>query len=101
MDADELCLFLDTNTILHYPQFAYVDWLAAAGTTKVRLVLCMQVIHELDSKKDDARLGERASIAIKEIRRLLKENCPVRDRVTLEVFNYEVRREDFPDTLSF
>jgi hypothetical protein len=61
----------------------------------------MQVIHELDEKKDDPRLGERASRTIKEIKTIRSAGTIVREGVTLEVFNYELRAEDFPTTLSY
>jgi hypothetical protein len=49
MPADEMVLFLDTNSLLHYPPIKSVGWKAVCGTKSVRLVLCMQVVHELDS----------------------------------------------------
>lgn len=99
--SDELALFLDTNSLLHYPSISHTDWKAATGRTKVCLVLCLQVIHELDEKKDDARLGERARRAIKEIQKLRKGGGTVQDGVTLEVFNVALRSEEFPATLSY
>src|SRR4051812_31916427 len=101
MNTDELALFLDTNGLLHYPPVKQVDWRALGGCPTVRLVLCMQVIHELDEKKDDPRLGERARRTIKEIQSIRKAGGIVREGVTLEVFNYEVRVADFPVTLSY
>ncbi len=101
MNDYDLALFLDTNTLLHYPPLKDVDWRAVGGCAKVRLVLCMQVVHELDGKKDDPRLGERASRTIKDTKAIRKAAGAVREGVTLEVFKYEVRAGDFPDTLSF
>lgn len=101
MKTDELALFLDTNSLLHYPPIKDVDWRAVAGCSSVRLILCMQVIHELDEKKDDPRLGDRASRTIKDSKAIRKSGGAVRDGVTLEVFNYEIRAADFPVTLSY
>jgi hypothetical protein len=100
MIADEKVLFPDTNTLLHYPPIKDVAWKDACGVTVIRLVLCMQVIHELDAKKDDPRLGDRARRAIKEVETILDAGGIVAEDVTLEVFNYEIRASDFPDTLS-
>ena len=58
--VDELFhLFLDTNSLPHFPSIKDVDWRAICECASVRLVVCMQVIHELDAKKDDPRLGGR------------------------------------------
>lgn len=95
-----MCLFLDTNSLLHYPLIGDVDWKAVCGCASMRLVLCMQVIHELDEKKDDPKLGDRASRTIKEIKAIRSAGGFVREGVTLEVFNYEIRATDFPASLS-
>ena len=97
---DSTHLFLDTNTLLHYPPIKDVDWRAVCGCATVRLVLCLQVIHELDGKKDDPRLGNRASRAIKDIKAVRSAGGSLREGVTLVVFNYEIRAADFPATLS-
>lgn len=99
-DVNTLAVFLDTNILLHYPPLKDVDWRAVCNAGQVRLVLCMQVIHELDQKKDDARLSRRAGARIREIKGLLSPPGNVREGVTLEVFPYEVRLTDFPHTLS-
>ncbi len=98
--AGETVLFLDTCSLLHYPPIKDVDWKAVCGTKAVRLVLCMQVVHELDSKKDHPRLSNRAMRVIKEVDVILEADGAVDDGVTLEVFEYEIRNLDFPDTLS-
>ncbi|WP_261360366.1 PIN domain-containing protein [Gemmata massiliana] len=69
--------------------------------THVRLIICLQVINELDEKKDDSRLGNRASRTIKEIRAIRSSGGTVRKGVTLEIFNYAIRATDFPGTLSY
>jgi hypothetical protein len=100
MPTNEMVLFLDTNSLLHYPPINDVDWKAVAGTGTVRLVLCLQVVDELDSKKSDPRLSKRAARVIKEIESLLEQAGAVADGVLLEVFPYGIRAADFPDTLS-
>lgn len=96
-----LSLFPDTNSLLHYPPISQVNWRAVCGCESVRVVLCLPVIHELDEKKADPRLGERARSAIKELRSLKAAGGAVRDGVVLEIFNCELRREEFPETLSY
>ena len=71
MDDRHVHLFPDTNALLHYPQIKDVDWTSVAGATRVTLVICLQVVQELDDKKDDPRLRSRAERAIKEIRQLM------------------------------
>lgn len=101
MPSDELALFLDTNTLLHYPPIKDVAWKDVCGCASVRLVFCLQVIHELDEKKHDPRLGDRASRTIKEISLIRSAGGNVREGVTLEIYNYEIRVADFPTTLSY
>ena len=67
----------------------------------VNLILCMQVIHELDEKKSDTLLSGRANKSIKEIESIHSSDKIVSDNVTLNIFNYEIKKEDFPEMLSF
>jgi predicted ribonuclease YlaK len=92
--------FLDTNILLHYPPLRDLNWKALCNAESVKLVICMQVIHELDEMKGHPHLADRARRAIKEIRELSSAGCRVRDDVELEIFACEIRREDFPATLS-
>lgn len=101
MDDAALWLFPDTNSLLHYPPVGDVDWRAVCGCKFVHLMLCLPVIHELDEKKDDSRLGDRARRIIKELKGITAAGGVVRDGVVLEIFNYELRREEFPGTLSY
>jgi hypothetical protein len=95
-----MTIFPDTNSFLHYPSFKDVDWPKVARASDVKIVLCMQVIHELDEKKNDPRLTGRAERIIKEIRAILSAGQPLRPGVNLSVFNHELRATDFPDSLS-
>ena len=96
----KIAIFPDTNIFLHYPQLKDVDWKKVCNASHVVVVICMQVIRELDSKKDDPRLGGRAKRAIKEIRGIRASNGKIREDVELEIFNHEMRLSDFPDSLS-
>jgi hypothetical protein len=93
-------LFLDTNSLLHYPAIKDVDWKMICRRDSVRLVLCMQVIHELDEKKDDPRLSDRANRIIKVIKTIKSAGGAVRDGVTLSIFNNEIKAAEFPASLS-
>ena len=93
-------VFPDTNVFLHYPPLSNLDWRSLCNSDSVHLVICLEVIHELDSKKNDTRLASRAERAIKEIREALRANVAIRDAVTLSIFNHELRHSDFPESLS-
>src|SRR4051812_40650440 len=93
-------VFPDTNVFLHFPPLSQIDWCKLADAKTVHLVVCLQVIHELDDKKSDSRLGQRADRAIKEIREGHRTGQSLRNGVTLSIFNQELRYADFPTTLS-
>jgi hypothetical protein len=97
---DRLHVFPDTNVFLHYPPLSQIDWRKHCDADSVHLLVCLEVIHELDTKKSDSRLAARADRAIKEIRETYHAGTPIRDNVTLSIFNQELRHSDFPTTLS-
>jgi rRNA-processing protein FCF1 len=88
-------VFPDTNVFLHYPPLADIDWRKLCGADKVNLVICLAVIQELDAKKSDSRLADRASRAIKQIRQANKSAVEIRDGVTISIFNRELSPDDF------
>lgn len=100
MSERHVYLFPDTNALLHYPQIKDVDWSAIVGGGSVTIVLCLQVIQELDDKKSDTRLRTRAEKAIREIRDLVSSGGLVREGVNVEVFNETLRSTDFDASLS-
>lgn len=87
-------LFLDTNVLLHYPALSSVDWLKVAGLDAIKLHLCITVIHELDDKKSDPLLRQRAESVIDQIEEVLKRDGLVRPGVTLETSAQELPRAD-------
>jgi len=101
MNGNTIELFLDTNIFLHYPPIKEIEWLKMCECENVNLILCMQVIHELDEKKSDTLLSRRASKSIKEIDSIHSSDKIVSDNVILNIFNYEIKKEDFPEMLSF
>ena len=98
--AASATLFPDTNILLHYKPLRDIDWVACAGAANVKLVICLQVIKELDSKKDDARLSDRARRVIKELQGFVIGAAELRPHVSLEIYNEEIRFSSFPDTMS-
>lgn len=93
-------LFVDTNYLLHYPPLREIDWRKVAGCSEVLLVICMQVVHELDDKKNDPRLGERAGRAIREIESVLEGGGILAEGVSLTAFNSDIPPASFPSGLS-
>lgn len=77
-------LFLDTNILLHFKPLREIDWTVIASTAAVRLVLCSPVLEELDEKKYDPKMADRARAAIAEIKRIDATNGRVRNNVSLE-----------------
>jgi len=101
MNENTIEIFLDTNIFLHYPPIKQIDWISMSGCSNVNIVLCMQVIHELDEYKNDSLLSKRASKSIKEIDSIYSSGKIVSNNVSLDIFDYEIKKDDFPEMLSF
>ncbi len=99
-NASSMCVFPDTNIFLHFPPIREIDWPTITKAKRVELIICLTVVHELDSKKSDARLGSRAQRAIKDIREAQNAGA-IRDGVTLKIFNVEAKAGEFPADLSW
>jgi len=97
---EQLTVFPDTNVLLHYPPFKEIDWLELCNTNCVKIVICLQVICELDDKKNDSLLSDRAKRVLKDIQQIEETGSIVRGDVSLEVFNAEIRFGEFPHSLS-
>ncbi len=95
-----LHVFPDTMVFLHYRPLSQIDWRRICDASTVHLVICMQVIHELDTKKGDSRFAGRAERAIKEIRNASDTGDTLREGVTLSIFDQVLRQSDFSETLS-
>jgi hypothetical protein len=96
---DHITVSLDSNILIHFKPLRDIDWLSICQAKQVTLLICFQVIKELDDKKSDPRLSERAKRAIKEIGDL--RGTEFRPGVRLEVFNKALRAEEFPADMSF
>lgn len=96
----QMDIFPDTNIFLHYPPLAHIDWTKLTGADAVQIILCREVIRELDAKKSDSQLSGRASRAIKEIREAETTQQEIRPGVTVSVFAQSIRHSDFTENLS-
>src|SRR4051812_37565949 len=96
---DEIHAFPDSNIFLHYKSLVQIDWCGLLKARSVKLVICLPVIQELDEKKSDTRLADRARRAIKEIE-LHEGSKPLRAGVVMEVSNEQLRTDEFPASLS-
>jgi hypothetical protein len=80
-----LFAFIDTNVILHYRPIAEIDWCKVCGEKDITIMMCMPVIDELDRKKFDARLGQRAKERIQELQQ--QTAIPVRPNVGFKIYH--------------
>jgi regulator of replication initiation timing len=96
---EQLTVFPDTNVLLHYPPFKEIDWLKLCSTNYVKIVICLQVIHEIDEKKSDSFFSNRANRVIKDIKQIKKTGSIVKENVSLEVFNAGLRFDELPQSL--
>jgi predicted ribonuclease YlaK len=97
---DEIYAFPDTNILIHYKPLAQIDWCGVLEARSVVLVICMPVIDELDQKKSDPRLTDRAKRAIKDIAEYGTAAKPIGPRVRLEIYNEQLLRGEVPDSVS-
>ena len=100
VDNSHQTLFLDTNCLLHYPPIDQIDWGRLTGTPTVKLCICMTVVHELDDKKSDPLLGDRAGRVLKELSQFGTAGGIISEGVTLAILPGEHRQADFPPALS-
>jgi hypothetical protein len=79
-------IFPDTNILLHYPPIDEIDWVSWCNCKSIKVVLCLQVIDELDVKKNDPNYNERAKKALKKINELKQTGGSLKDGVFLETY---------------
>jgi rRNA-processing protein FCF1 len=82
---------VDTNALLHYHLPDSIDWPAVVGEAKVRLVLPLRVIEELDAKKytESEKIRRKARELLPKLRSFVGSGGTpkaVRDDTTIEVF---------------
>ncbi len=92
-------VFVDTCVLLEFRPFSQLPWRKIVQADRVKLVVCLPVVNELDEKKTyDPRLSERARRSYKEIE--AKEGKEFQDGVTLEIDHYSLRRDNYPETMN-
>jgi len=96
----EHSLFVDTNILLHYPPIDKIDWCSLCGAGTVSVVLSMPVIHEIDDKKKDYLLKDRAARVIRDIERIAEHGSKISDAVILELEHEDVAEHDLPEGFS-
>jgi hypothetical protein len=83
---------LDTNVLLHHELPKAIDWGGLVGADRVRLVIPLRVIEELDSKKysDSPRIRSKARDLIPKLRGFVGaagRPAALRDGVTIEIYD--------------
>lgn len=94
MKQDAKTIFPDTNILLHYPPIDQIDWPGWCKCKSAKIVLCLQVIDELDGKKDDLTMGERAKKTIKKIKEVSSKGGNIKDGVLLELYSRDLNNID-------
>jgi rRNA maturation endonuclease Nob1 len=89
-DPDAMRAVLDTNVFLHYLPLTDVPWPEVLGSTRVRIVVPIRVISELDEHKNrGGKRGDRAGKRLKMLQSLTvgKGRSPldVRANTTLQI----------------
>ncbi len=97
--SDARCVVLDTNVLLHHMPPRQIDWKVVVGSDRVRLVLPIRVVEELDQKKyaGNDRLAKRARSVLSDLGGALlsttDESVMTSDAVGLEVAPYDEPRD--------
>ena len=92
---EQLTVFPDTNVLLHYPLVDQIDWLKWCNCKSIKIILCLKVINELDCKKNDPNLRERAKKVIKKIKKIIdSNNGHIKDETLLEIYNKDLNHAD-------
>lgn len=88
MSPEELLLVLDTNTHVHYQPFTNIDWRKIFSAKRIRLLIPLVVLDELDRIKNEHRLShirKRAQAVASLLDKYIDEESPeLRRGVTLE-----------------
>jgi hypothetical protein len=87
-------LLVDSNVLLHFRSMAEIDWCKICGQVGIELLLVMPVLHELDHKKSDPILRDRARRVIKDIKVARDAHGKVRAGVTLRIDAEELSPTD-------
>jgi hypothetical protein len=89
-----MTVFPDTNFFLHFRAVREQPWCERLKVDRVKILVCKQVLKELDTKKYDTRLRERAIRALREIEKDL-ESSSIRTNVTFGLCSTRPSSGDF------
>ena len=92
---DSITLFPDTNIFLHYQSIKEVKWCSLLNVSSVKIVVCLEVIKELDDKKTHPLLNDRAKKSIDLLR--VNRNTQIADNVHLSIFTEPFTKDDITD----
>jgi len=92
---EQLTVFPDTNVLLHYPHVDQIDWLKWCNCESIKIILCLKVIDELDCKKNDPNLGERAGKVLKKVNKIItSNNGQIKDEILLKTGDKDLKYTD-------
>jgi hypothetical protein len=86
-------VFVDTNILLHAPPLERISWSSLCDAEAVTLVVCVEVLDEVDHKKYDSRLGKRAKHAMQRLHQYL-ETGTCGEKATLMLFPNVLEHEE-------
>ena len=102
-----ICLFADSNLLLHYKSLEQIDWSRLGDFDNIEVVVCRTVQREIDALKD-GRSGRRSDRARKAARTLLKiaQHGPqvrreASPRVVLKLYGASQPKQDLADQLDY
>jgi hypothetical protein len=85
-------VFLDADVFLHYPPLNELPWDELCPGVRT-VAVCLTVVGQIDIKKNDARLRERALRAVSDIRRFRSQG-QVREGLPFRVYHDSVHDDD-------
>lgn len=85
-------VFVDADVFLHYPPLSDLPWEELCPGVRT-VAVCLSVVGQVDSKKNDPRLRDRALRAVADIRRF-RDQRQVREGLPFRVYHDSVRDED-------
>ena len=66
-------VFIDADILLHFPPLDQLKWRELLPDQRITIVIPYTVLNQIDRKKNDARLRDRATRVISDIRRFKKQ----------------------------
>ena len=99
MTEPECYCFLDTNIFLHFVPIDQIDWHGELREGRVALVLCVEVLRELDTKSKEStgqKIRKRAQRSLSRLRAVRDEGESPRPREGVDIlFEYAEPQVDW------